>query len=285
MSFLEVVQQHSVDDPSASGLDIHPQRLHDAASVLSFGTFDASSAAIHPVVTEVDRVTIVDPALCMWAQFARQFAVVVVDGRSVAMTTHETCRAVLHAAVQHLAPGGRLIAFFGPDDPDVARYEQMCTEFDLVPDGRETDNGVRVDHRRTRRTTIHDLVFEARARITRIEPDGLRIALDRRHPPTVVDTRTSTDRERFGVIRGSIHIPRTTLEWACDPSNGYRHPAIVSHDQSLVIVCNGGYSSSLAAANLALLGFGAVTDLIGGHQAWVRAGHEVVRPDHTSLDF
>ncbi len=87
------------------------------------------------------------------------------------------------------------------------------------------------------------------------------------------------------MIRRSIHVPRTTLEWACDPTNGYRHPAIVSHDQSLVIVCNGGYSSSLAASNLALLGFNAVADLIGGHQAWVRAGYEVVRPDHSSLDF
>ena len=60
---------------------------------------------------------------------------------------------------------------------------------------------------------------------------------------------------------------------------------IRSHDQSLVIVCDGGYSSSLAAANLALVGFRAVNDLIGGHQAWVRAGHEVVRPDHMSLDY
>ncbi len=87
------------------------------------------------------------------------------------------------------------------------------------------------------------------------------------------------------MIRGSIHIPRTTLEWACDPSNGYRHPMIRSHDQTLVIVCNGGYSSSLAASNLARLGFRAVCDLIGGHQAWVRAGYEAVRPDHTSLDY
>ena len=43
-------------------------------------------------------------------------------------------------------------------------------------------------------------------------------------------------------------------------------------------------SSSLAAANLAMLGFSAVSDLVGGHQVWVRAGHDVVAPDHTSLD-
>lgn len=87
------------------------------------------------------------------------------------------------------------------------------------------------------------------------------------------------------MIRGSIHIQRTALESACDPSNGYRRPAIRSHDQSLVIVCNGGYSSSLAASNLTLLGFSAVCDLVGGHQGRVRAGHEVVAPDHTSLDY
>lgn len=162
---------------------------------------------------------------------------------------------------------------------------KMCAEFELEPDGHEIDTDVWIVHRRTTRTTIHDLLFDARSRITRVESADLCAALDSPHPPTVIDTRTSIDRERFSVIRGSIHIPRTTLERACDPSNGYRHPAIRSQDQSLVIVCNGGYSSSLAASNLALLGFSAVGDLIGGHQAWVRAGHEVVAPDHTSLNY
>ena len=254
-------------------------------SVLYFGAFDASPASVRSAVNDVNDVTVVEPATCMWAQITQQFDLVVIDGHTVAMTTPETCRAVVHAAVQHLSPGGRLVASFALHDPHVASYEQMCAEFNLEPQGREIDTGVCIVHRRTRKTTIHDLVFEARSRTSRIEPAGLRAALDSQHPPTVIDTRTNTDRERFGVIRGSIHIPRTTLEWACDPSNGYRHPAIRSHDQSLVIVCNGGYSSSLAAANLALLGFAAVSDLIGGHQAWVRAGHEVVRPDHTSLDY
>ena len=289
MSSAQVIShEHLVNGSSASARSIRREPPHDAGSVLSFGAFDASRASARSAVndvTVVDDVTVVEPAICMWAQLARQFEVVFNDGRTVAMTTPVTCRAVVHAAVQHLSPGGRLVAFFSLEDHHVVRYERMCAEFNLAPDGREINTGVCIVHRRTTQTTIHDLVFEARSRITRIEPDGLRVALDSRHPPTVVDTRTSTDRERFGVIRGSIHIPRTTLEWACDPSNGYRHPMIRSHDQSLVIVCNGGYSSSLAAAKLALLGFIAVNDLVGGHQAWVRAGHEVVRPDQTSLDY
>jgi len=282
MSFAEVVtHEHRVIGSPVFDRGGDQQRSRGAGSVLSFGAFNVSSGSVRAV----DDVTVVEPEACMWTQLAQQFEAVVIDGRTVAMTTPEACRAVVHAAVQHLSPGGRLFASFALHDRHVAQYERMCAEFDLAADGREIDNGFCIVHRRTTQTTIHDLVFEARTRITRIDPTGLRASLDRQHPPTVVDTRTSTDRDRFGVIRGSIHIPRTTLEWACDPSNGYRHPAIRSHAQSLVIVCNGGYSSSLAASNLTLLGFSAVNDLIGGHQAWVRAGHEVVRPDHTSLDY
>ena len=249
--------------------------------MLCFGSFDASPVSARAGVHDV---TVVELATCMWVQLARQFDVVTIDCRTVPVATPETCRAIVHAAVQHLSPGGRLVASFALHDPHVASYERMCADFDLEPYGHDIDDGVCIVHRRTSRTTIHDLVFDARARIGRIGPDDLRAALDSVHPPTVVDTRTNTDRERFGVIRGSIHIPRTILEWACDPTNGYRSPAIVTFDQSLVIVCNGGYSSSLAAANLTLLGFTAVADLIGGHHGWVRAGHDVVPPDHTSFD-
>jgi len=230
-------------------------------------------------------VTAVEPASCMWTQLTHQFDVVAIDGRSVSIGNPETCRSVLHAAVQHLAPGGRLIASFAHGDSNVVPYERMCLQFNLEPDGREVEDAIRIAHRRTQHATIHDMVFEARSRITRIDPAVLRQALDNPNPPMVIDTRTITDRERFGVIRGSIHILRTTLEWACDPSNGYRHPAIVSRDQSLVVVCNGGYSSSLAASNLTLLGFTDVGDLIGGHQAWVRAGFDVVPADHSSLGY
>ena len=92
-------------------------------------------------------------------------------------------------------------------------------------------------------------------------------------------------RARFGVIAGSIHVPRTVVEWHLDPANGYRHPAVTSFDQSLVLVCNGGYSSSLAAASLLDLGFTDVGDLVGGIRAWVGAGLDVVEPDHSHLDL
>ena len=65
---------------------------------------------------------------------------------------------------------------------------------------------------------------------------------------------------------------------------GYLHPAMHSFEQPLVLVCNGGYSSSLAAANLVRLGFTNVADLIGGHTGWAAEGLSVERPHHSYLD-
>ncbi len=87
------------------------------------------------------------------------------------------------------------------------------------------------------------------------------------------------------MIPGAVHVPRTVVEWHLDPANGYRHPDVESFDQPLVLVCNGGYSSSLAAASLLDLGFTDVADLVGGHRAWVAAGLPVVAPDHSHLDL
>jgi rhodanese-related sulfurtransferase len=142
-----------------------------------------------------------------------------------------------------------------------------------------------VVHRRSQRRTIHDVVFDARQRIRRTTPSTLAHELAGTDPPTVIDTRTPTDRERYGVIEGSIHVPRTVVEWHLDPANGYRHPAVTRFDQPLVVVCNGGYSSALAVVSLLDLGFTTVSDLVGGMRAWISAGYPVARPDHCHLDL
>lgn len=193
----------------------------------------------------------------------------------------ELRRAAFHEAVQHLLPGGLLVH---PPHPEL---DALAEEFDLQPPAEEDVTawpGCRV-WRRTTRTTVHDLVHEARASIGRVTAAELAARLGSAAPPLVVDTRTPTDRMRFGVIAGSIHAPRTVLEWHLDPANGYRHPFAPEFDQPIVVVCNGGYSSSLAAANLVRLGFTDVADLIGGVHAWRTAGLPTVPPDHSHLDL
>ena len=209
-------------------------------------------------------------------QLPRRFAVVVLDP-ALATMPRERRRAALHQAVQHLEPGGSLSI----DDDAAAVFEPDCHELGLEPGGRADGT---VTWRRTRRTTVHDLVFEARRTIRRVDAHELSAELASARPPFVVDTRTPTDLARTGVIAGSVHVPRTVLEWHLDPANGYRHPAAPGFDGPIVVVCNGGYSSSLAAANLRRIGFTDVADLIGGIHAWQVAGLPLSPPDHTHLD-
>jgi rhodanese-related sulfurtransferase len=133
------------------------------------------------------------------------------------------------------------------------------------------------------RTSIEQLLAQARAHLQRITAHELEHAL-RLGDAVVLDTRTPTDRDRFGCIPDSIHAPRTLIEFMVDPDWGYQHPAIHGFDQRLVCICNGGYSSSLAARTLQQIGFHRATDLIGGFGAWKRANFPTVEPDHLQFD-
>jgi rhodanese-related sulfurtransferase len=122
------------------------------------------------------------------------------------------------------------------------------------------------------RTTIAELLTEARARLQRLSPDELLAA--QRRSALVVDTRSTSERSRDGVIPGSLHIPLSVLEWRVDPDAdpAFHNPHVHGLEQLIVLVCAHGYSSSLAAARLQNLGFTRATDLAGGFAAWSAAG-------------
>jgi rhodanese-related sulfurtransferase len=122
------------------------------------------------------------------------------------------------------------------------------------------------------RKTIDALLREARSRLDRVAPSDL--GAEQEAGSLVIDTRSSDERRRHGVIPGSIHIPRSVLEWRVDPDAdpAFRNPHVHGLDQRLVLVCADGYSSSLAAATLRDLGFGRATDLDGGFTAWKKLG-------------
>ena len=130
-----------------------------------------------------------------------------------------------------------------------------------------------------RRTTVAELLAEARSGLRRFGPAELAAALAGPDvPPLVIDIRDRDDRERTGMIPGSVSIPLLVLEWRCDPTSGHSHPAVHSLDQPVVTVCNEGYTSSFAAASLKRLGFEEVADLEGGVEGWGAAGLPLVQP-------
>ena len=88
----------------------------------------------------------------------------------------------------------------------------------------------------------------------------------------LVDIRPAAQRSAGGDIPGAIVIDRNVLEWRLAPDSQWRIDAVTGLDTRVIVVCDEGYSSSLAAATLKEPGLVNATDVIGGFQAWKGAG-------------
>ncbi|MET7641860.1 rhodanese-like domain-containing protein [Streptomyces sp. NPDC005438] len=88
----------------------------------------------------------------------------------------------------------------------------------------------------------------------------------------LVDIRYASLRERDGVVPEALIVERNELEWRLDPLGSHRVAQAVDHEVAVVVLCNEGYASSLAALSLRRLGLRYATDLVGGFQAWRAAG-------------
>ena len=118
--------------------------------------------------------------------------------------------------------------------------------------------------------TIDDVLENVRWRLSRLTPEEAESA--RAAGALLIDTRTDAQRLRGGLIPGALVIDRNVLEWRLDPASAARIPEASSHDVRVILICNEGYSSSLAAASLQVLGLVNATDVIGGFEAWRAAG-------------
>jgi rhodanese-related sulfurtransferase len=118
-------------------------------------------------------------------------------------------------------------------------------------------------------SAVDRLLEAARGRIgRRVTAAGL---VDELHAGSlVIDTRPAEQRRRDGELPGAIVVDRNVLEWRLDPSSPDRLAEVDRADRRVILVCNEGYSSSLAAATLVDLGLVNATDLEGGFQAWLR---------------
>lgn len=94
----------------------------------------------------------------------------------------------------------------------------------------------------------------------------------------MIDIRTDSQIAEDGTVAGALLISRNILEWRLDPASSHRHPQGPDLADDVIVMCDAGYQSSLAAAILQQLGFARATDLIGGFQAWRAAGLPLVSP-------
>ena len=129
----------------------------------------------------------------------------------------------------------------------------------------------------TRPVTADELLAEARSTIQRLEPAEAASAMS--GGAVLVDIRSESQRERDGVVPGSVYFPRNVLEWRCDPASDWRDERVSDPSRGLIVMCDAGYQSSLAAANLRRLGLEHAADLAGGFQAWRAASLPVSSAD------
>jgi rhodanese-related sulfurtransferase len=117
---------------------------------------------------------------------------------------------------------------------------------------------------------IDRLLAECRRCIDRVEPADL--AREMAAGALVVDLRPSEQRSADGPLPGAVVVDRNVLEWRLDPTSPHRLPGHDDPDRRVVLVCNEGYGSTLAAYTLGQLGLRDVADLMGGFQAWSALG-------------
>lgn len=115
--------------------------------------------------------------------------------------------------------------------------------------------------------TIEEMLERARARLKRVTVDQLDDAV--RTGALLVDIRPAHLREQDGEVPGALVVDRNVLEWRLARSSDSRI-VDVEPGQQVIVMCDEGYQSSLAAAALMDLGIDGATDLVGGYQAYVR---------------
>jgi len=139
------------------------------------------------------------------------------------------------------------------------------------PAGERPDTSGPPDIRRPGGRTIDELLAQARVDLDRVPPD--RLDTEQAAGALVVDIRPVEQRQRDGAIPGALVIDRNVLEWRLDPASPHCIPE-TGYDRRIIVVCNEGYSSSLAAAALRSLGLHNATDLEDGYRGWLRTcGH------------
>ena len=117
--------------------------------------------------------------------------------------------------------------------------------------------------------TIAEVLDAARQRLTRVSPGEAQQASTA--GAVVVDIRPAAQRAAEGELPGALVVERNVLEWRFDPASDARLD-IADHDLAVIVLCQEGYASSLAAAALHELGVWQAADVEGGYAAWRDSG-------------
>jgi rhodanese-related sulfurtransferase len=121
--------------------------------------------------------------------------------------------------------------------------------------------------------TAEAFLARARAEIDRV--DAYRARELQWEGALLVDIRPYHNRLAEGEIEGALPVERIALEWRLDPASPLCVPQVWA-DRVVILFCNEGRASSLAARDLRRIGLPFATDMIGGFRAWDQLGLPVM---------
>ncbi|WP_139557091.1 rhodanese-like domain-containing protein [Methylotetracoccus oryzae] len=117
--------------------------------------------------------------------------------------------------------------------------------------------------------TAMELVASAKQTITEIDASQAQAKLG----AALIDVR-EPEEYAAGCLPGAVNIPRGVLEFRIDG-----HPQIQGRrDGEVILYCQSGGRSALAAEALGKLGFTRVVSLAGGYKGWSEAGLPTQHP-------
>lgn len=124
---------------------------------------------------------------------------------------------------------------------------------------------------------LGDFVATARSRITEITAEEVDTLLEDNEPLLLIDVREPAE-YAAGHIPGALLVPRGTLEGAADPHSKHRVAALCSaREQPVIVYCESGGRSALAADTLQQMGFDKVRSLAGGCVLWEAEGFPLLQ--------
>jgi rhodanese-related sulfurtransferase len=120
---------------------------------------------------------------------------------------------------------------------------------------------------------VDDLLDDSRSRLVRVTARAAyqEVLYGR---AVLVDIRPQEQREQEGRVHPDLSpvvIERNVLEWRLDPRHRSSLP-MADLGLRVILICQEGYTSSLAADMLLRMGIHRSTDIIGGFAAWRTAG-------------
>lgn len=125
-------------------------------------------------------------------------------------------------------------------------------------------------------SSIDEVLEQSRRHLERVEPE--RLEEEMAAGALVVDIRPVSNRDDEGLLPGALVVDRNVLEWRLDPTSPDRIAEADDPGRRVIVFCNEGYASSLAAETLQRVGLRRATDLVGGYRAW-RALQDGRSPD------